>query len=331
LPSFYPCHVKWPSPRRSIQMQNKTLYRSESGFSLIELLIILVVIGIIVTLAVIGLGASSASLARQNISREFKVALERARYDSVKRRPATCDDMSRVEITSSTSFRLLTDTNRNGTIDPAGETSLFDFSNRSNTEIVDGLTYPVTIRFDGRGNTSSGPCTAQTVAHPTTTFCELPCTLSTASPENATVIYVSSTGTTTTLLGGETVPNFDAPTVTAVPHSLSINPLLSVWNAIVGTPTPSPTPSGPPVTPTPTPTATPTETPTPTPTPTATPTGTPAGTPTPTPTATPVPTATPSPTPTPLPACAYKQKPGTPPVCVCQLPWVVGASGQCRD
>lgn len=311
-------------------MQKKTPFRSASGFSIIELLIVLVVIGIIVTLAVIALGSSSSSLARQNISREFKVALERARYDSVKRRPDTCEQMSRVEITGPTSFRLLTDTNRNGSIDPAAETSLYDFGSRSNTEIVgDGITYPITIRFDGRGHSSSGPCSAPTPAYAATTFCELPCTAATANSENATVIYVSPTGATTALLGGETVPNFDEPTVTSVTPSLYINPLLSVWNAVTGgSPTPTP---GPTTSPTSTPASTPTPTPTPNPTVTPTPgPSTPTPTPTPTPTSTPA-TPTPVPTPTPLPACAYKQKPGNPAVCSCNLPWIVGSSGQCRD
>lgn len=312
-------------------MQKKTSFRSVSGFSIIELLIVLVVIGIVVTLAVIALGSSSSSLARQNISREFKVALERARYDSVKRRPATCDDMSRVEITSATSFQLLTDTNRNGSIDPAGETSLFDFFNRSNTQIVgDSLTFPITIRFDGRGNSSSGPCAAPTAAYASTTFCELPCTTATANPENATVIYVSPTGTTTALLGGETIPDFDEPSVTTISPSLYINPLLSVWDAITGTPTPTPGPGTPTPTPDPnTPTPDP-STPTPTPDP-STPTPTPDPS-TPTPTPDPA-TPTPSPTPTPLPYCATSppyERPGSPATCTCQYPMIVAHNGKCQ-
>lgn len=299
-------------------MQKKTPFRSVSGFSVIELLIVLVVVGIVVTLAVIALGSSATNLARQNISREFKVALERARYDSVKRRPDTCDQMSRVEITSATSFRLLTDTNRNGSIDPASETSLFDFSTRSNTEIVgDGLTYPITIRFDGRGNTSSGPCAAPTAAHASTVFCEMPCTAATATAQNATVIYVSPTGTTTSLLGGETIPDFDEPTVTSITPSLYINPLLSVWNLVTGTPTPTPGPA----TPTPDP-----STPTPTPDPSS-PTPTPdPSTPTPDP-------SSPTPTPTPIPYCATAppyDRPGDPATCTCQYPMLVAHNGKCQ-
>jgi hypothetical protein len=219
---------------------------------------------------------------------------------------------------------LLTDTNRNGSIDPAAETSLYDFGSRSNTEIVgDGITYPITIRFDGRGHSSSGPCSAPTPAYASTTFCELPCTAATANSENATVICVAPTGATTALLGGETIPNFDAPTVTTVTESTYLNPLLSVWNAITGTPTPTP-PAGSPTPPAETPTP-PAETPTP---PAETPTP-PAETPTP-PAETPTPT--PVPTPTPLRACNYKEKPGIPAKCSCDLPWtVISSSGQCRD
>ena len=299
-------------------MQKKTSFSSASGFSLIELFIVLLVIGIIVTLAVLALGSSSSNLARQNVSREFKVALERARYDSVKRRPDTCDQMSRVEITSPTSFRLLTDTNRNGSIDTASETSLYEFAGRSSTEIVgDGIVYPITIRFDGRGNTSSGPCSAPTATYSATTFCELPCTAATATAQNATVVYVSPTGTTTMLLGGETIPSFGEPTVTSITPSLYINPLLSVWNAVTATPTPGPTPTPTPDLPTPTPTITPTPTPTPTPDPLATPT----------------PTPTPAATATPLPYCATSppyERPGSPATCTCGSPMIIAHNGKCQ-
>lgn len=280
-------------------MQNIASNRNDAGFSLIELFIVLIVIGVLVTLAVLGFGASASSLDRQNISREFKVALERARYDSVKRRPSTCDDMSRVEILSKTSFRLFTDSNRNGTIE-AAEGSTYDFTGRSQTEIVGdaSMVFPITIRFDGRGSTSSGPCTATTDAYSSTTFCELPCTIATANPENATVIYVSPTGTTALLAGGETIASVDPPSVSTVSPAVQINPMLSVWNEITGE-TPTPTPPSGPTDPDPSPTV-PTD-------------------PSPSPT-----------TPVPLSDCLLNQRPGSPPVCICRLPWTVGNNGKCQ-
>ena len=305
-------------------MQKKTSFRSASGFSVIELLIVLVVVGIVVTLAVIALGSSASSLARQNISREFKVALERARYDSVKRRPDTCDQMSRVEITSATSFRLLTDTNRNGSIDPASETSVFDFESRSNTEIVDAITYPVTIRFDGRGNTSSGPCSAPTAPHASTTFCEMPCTAATANDQNATVIYVSPTGTTTSLLGGQTIPDFDEPSVTTIAPSLYINPLLSVWDLVTGSPSPGPSPS---ISPDPSPSVSPD------PSPSVSPDPSPSVSPDPSPSTSPTTSPTASPSPTPLRYCSTSppyEREGTPKTCTCQYPMIVAHNGKCQ-
>ena len=319
-------------------MPNISSQRNDAGFSLIELFIVLIVIGILVTLAVIGFGASASSLDRQNISREFKVALERARYDSVKRRPADCDDMSRVEILSKTSFRLFTDSNRNGTIE-AAEASTFDFTGRSQTEIVGdaSMVFPITIRFDGRGNTSSGPCTAPAEAYAYTTFC-VACTITTANPQNASVVYISPTGTTALLSGGETIASVSGPSVSTVSPAVQINPLLSVWNAITGTtPTPDPTPSGTPVT-EPSPGGTPDTEPSPGGTPNTDPSpgGTPNTDPSPggTPNTDPSPTTpTPTPTPTPIPACrtsAPWDRPGNPPTCLCQYPMVVSHNGKCE-
>lgn len=307
------CPSEFRSITRPNAMQNIGSHRNDAGFSLIELFIVLIVVGVLVTLAVLGFGASASSLDRQNVSREFKVALERARYDSVKRRPSNCEDMSRVEILSKTSFRLFTDTNRNGAIEPT-EASAFDFTGRSQTEIVGdaSLVFPVTIRFDGRGNTSSGPCAAPTDTYASTTFCELPCTIVTANPQNATVIYVSPTGTTSLLAGGESIATVDPPSVSTVTPSVQVNPLLSVWNAITGGESPSPTPTDPPD---------PDPTPTVTPDPDASPTGTPG------------PSPSPSATPTPLPYCrtsAPWDRPGNPPTCLCELPMLVSHSGKCE-
>ena len=58
----------------------------QSGFSLIEVFIVLVIMGILTTLALLQLGTSRVDFQRQRISLEFKVYLERARFDSVKRR-----------------------------------------------------------------------------------------------------------------------------------------------------------------------------------------------------------------------------------------------------
>ena len=109
---------------------------SEQGYSLIEIVLVLVIIAIMATFAILALGSSTQNLGRQNITKEFKVALERARFDSIRRRPSNCADMASVEITSATSFDLITDVNQNGVIEAADRRTV-DFGSRSLVEIVD--------------------------------------------------------------------------------------------------------------------------------------------------------------------------------------------------
>ncbi|MEO8041022.1 MAG: prepilin-type N-terminal cleavage/methylation domain-containing protein [Acidobacteriota bacterium] len=295
---------------------------TQDGFSLIELLIVITIIGIIVTFAILGLGNSSQVINRLTLAKEFKVALERSRFDSVKRRASDCSDMSRVEITSATSFRYITDMDQNGSVDPATESRVVDFA-QMNVQIMEAA-YPVTIRFDHRGETSSGPCAAEVPAQTPTVFCELPCATVTAA--NSSAVFVSPTGTMALLSGDEAIPTFADPTITNVDSNTGINQQLAVWTGTPPTPTPFPTPNGG------TPTPTPTVTPTPSPTATVTPTPTPTVSPTPTPTVTPSPTVlpTPTPSPTPLPVCIRNERPGTPPACACLPPFFVQGNGQCK-
>ena len=73
-------------------MKKADLY-SQRGASVIEVLIVLVVVGILAVLAIASFGKSRENFARQNVAREFKVRLERARFDSVKRRANVCTNM----------------------------------------------------------------------------------------------------------------------------------------------------------------------------------------------------------------------------------------------
>lgn len=275
------------------------------------MLIVLAVLGVIVAFAVIALGGSTDIIERQTVAKQFKVALERARFDSVKRRPATCEDMSRVEILSQTSFQYITDLNQNGTLETASEYQVVSFANRGGGIKVLETTFPIIIRFDRRGNTFSGNCGSEVPAATPTTFCQMPCSAATAT--NSTSVYVSPTGTVSILPFGTGNPTFDPPSITTISPDAGINDDLAVW---YGTP-PTPTPVASPIT-SPEPTATP-ET-TPSPDPSATPSETPDISPSPSPSA----------TPEPLPACTKNQKPGTPPTCSCNPPFFVQGNGMCK-
>lgn len=289
----------------------------ESGVSIIEVVIVLAIVAVLVTFAVASFTSSASNLNRQNIAREFKVFLERARFDSVKRRASVCSDMSGVTIDSN-SFTLMIDMDNDGKL-RSHEVRTMSLANRSDVSIVpNGLTLPITVRFDQRGQAFINDCdpgSVPTATIPLLFFCNGVCTPDTANAENSNVIFISPAGTVAMLYGGEGMPTFDEPSVTTVPSDSNINPMLSVWDpdSVTATPSPSSTVA-------PTPTPTPTETPTPDPTPTGTPD--PSGTPTPTP----VPTATP----TPVPSCPTAPPWGSPPACICNAPQTVRHNGMCK-
>src|SRR5688572_16336099 len=125
----------------------------QSGASLIELLVVLAISAVLFTVAATQLGGAGDNLKRQNVAREFKVSLERARFDSVKRRARNIADMSTVTVLSATSFSYTLDFNQNGRIDNPAETRLVDFANRTDVRIAGtNFVYPITIKFDHRGH-----------------------------------------------------------------------------------------------------------------------------------------------------------------------------------
>jgi prepilin-type N-terminal cleavage/methylation domain-containing protein len=264
----------------------------QRGASLLEILIVLAIVGVIVTIAVIKMSGANKNMERQNIAREFKVDLERARFDSVKRRANSCYNMSRVTINDATSFSTTTDMNQNGTLETA-ETQNYAFPGSGVTIIGNGITLPVTIRFDERGHAVLTDCVSIPPPNvPLFYFCNGTCTTLTANSQNSNVIFVSPSGTVAMLTGGQTMPTFGNPSVTNVNSNTQINPLLAVWDPF-----------------SPTPTATATNTPTPTPTAAATPTY------------------------TPTPYYCHVGSPWQNPAqdgCICQAPQWVRSNGQCK-
>lgn len=162
----------------------------QGGFSLIELLIVLVLLSIISTFALLAFGSSKVDLNRQAVVREFKIYLERARFDSVKRR-AEDPNQASVTLNDATSFTVRLDYNEDGTLQP-GETRTVDFSQRSNTQILvtDTLNYPVTISFNRRGHVTTIDGSDNEI-NPIFTVCT---NCDDASPANS-VISLSTTGT----------------------------------------------------------------------------------------------------------------------------------------
>jgi prepilin-type N-terminal cleavage/methylation domain-containing protein len=163
---------------------------AQGGFSLIELLMVLILISILTTLALMQFRRPKNDLDRQSIIREFKVYLERARFDSVTRR-AEGSQRATMKLTTAKSFTASLDFNFDGIVETS-ESRTVDFTARNNTQILvtDTLNYPVTITFDRRGHATAID-NLNNVVDPVFTICS---ECGTAA-EGKTVISVSSTGT----------------------------------------------------------------------------------------------------------------------------------------
>jgi prepilin-type N-terminal cleavage/methylation domain-containing protein len=209
-------------------MDNKN-FSFQRGLSLVELLIVLVVAAILTTVALTQLGSAKTDFQRQNIAREFKIYLERARFDSVKRRPANANDMSRVILSSSTSFTAIYDRNQNGTILASNGTietadrHRVDFTDRSDAQILvsDTLNYPVTIRFDHRGQITAVDASGNEVTSVFTICSRGNCTGESRNVDDLTVISVSSTGTIAILPQGQTPSALPTPSISGTPPRIN--------------------------------------------------------------------------------------------------------------
>lgn len=208
--------------KQFLLMKQKKL-NSERGLTLIEILIVLTVIAIASTFAISQFASSKSTLQRQGIVREFKVYLERARFDSVKRR-AVDNDKSRVILNSPTAFTVISDTNLNGTIHntngtfEAGDIRQVDFTKRSATQIIvsNTLNYPVTILFDQLGHITAKDNLGNDV-NPVFTICSSNCLDTSSNNPNSTVISVSTTGTVAILENGQTASALPMPVTNSSP------------------------------------------------------------------------------------------------------------------
>lgn len=257
------------------------------------MVIVLTVAAILVTFAVAQFGSSQRSFSRQNIARELKVSLERARFDSVKRRPAQESGMARVTIDSATSFSLTLDLNQNGTLEST-ESKQINFPNAEIKIVGTNLSFPITIKFNRFGHIIATNGIGTVIDSPFFSVCEN-CTIETANSTNSNVISISPTGTVAMSTGGQAQTIVQNPDVSTVSQSDDINSLVTIpgSSGTVATPTP-------------------------------------VSTPTPTPMPTPNPSATPTPTPAPTPhACLRNERPAQD-NCVCNAPMSVRSNGKCQ-
>ncbi|MEP6569936.1 MAG: type II secretion system protein [Acidobacteriota bacterium] len=115
----------------------------EQGFSMLELMLVLVVAGTISAFAVIRIQSSREALTLQNSVRQLASQIEKARLDAVRRHAS-----SQVVFDSNTSYNVTMDFDGNGTAVPR------NYRLPSGIEIPPGSPLP-SISFNWRGRTSA--------------------------------------------------------------------------------------------------------------------------------------------------------------------------------
>jgi prepilin-type N-terminal cleavage/methylation domain-containing protein len=120
--------------------------KSNAGFSLLEMMIVLLIITTISGYAVVSIMRTQANLARNDAALRFSIALEKAQHDSEKRRYSPIEQMACVKVIDSKSYSLSIDANGDGVIDSPAITKLPDV----NTLNIKGP-FPKYVRFDWLG------------------------------------------------------------------------------------------------------------------------------------------------------------------------------------
>jgi type II secretory pathway pseudopilin PulG len=119
-----------------------------TGFSVLELLIVLAMISVLTGFAFIQIARARQLMIRANAANQLTAYLEKARLDSVRRRPTTPAQMAQLSLVNAKSYSVTIDSNGDGTLDAPQVISL-----PSEANLQFDLPYPRTIYFNWRGRT----------------------------------------------------------------------------------------------------------------------------------------------------------------------------------
>jgi type II secretory pathway pseudopilin PulG len=119
-----------------------------AGFSIAELLVVVMIIFVVAGFAFMQVGRARQLLTRANAARQCAEYLEKARVDSVRRRPATSAEMAQVSLINATFYSVTIDADGNGTLDAP---KVFTLPADANLQFA--VPYPRTIYFNWRGRT----------------------------------------------------------------------------------------------------------------------------------------------------------------------------------
>lgn len=203
----------------------------QSGVSLVELLIVITVAVILTTFALASFDRAKSQLQRQNIAREFKTYLERARFDSVKRRATAAEPNNgeaRITINNATSFSVALDFNQDGLLNAANETRTINFAGSSGGQFANVAAGTI-VSYNRLGQVTAVNAAGTSVT-PTFTFCSENCGSANFTPtaKNATIITISSSGTVMLTPGGSSISNPSNPTLNNVNGNTDVNDLTKI-------------------------------------------------------------------------------------------------------
>jgi Tfp pilus assembly protein FimT len=155
--------------------------RNDAGVTVLELLIVIMMIAVISGFALMQIVRARQVMIRANAAQEFVGYMEKARLDSVRRRPSpTSAEMAQVSIVNATYYSVTIDADGNGTLDAPKVIRL-----PVNTDLQFTGTFPRTIYFDWRGRTVNSTGTISPVSQ---------ITISSSSTYGSTYINVSDDG-----------------------------------------------------------------------------------------------------------------------------------------
>lgn len=134
---------------------NKT--SDASGFTLLELIMVVMMISILVGFAITQIAQAKQNITRANAVRELTTYIEKARLDSIRRHATTPAQMAQVAIINTGFYSVTLDANGDGTVEAPRVISMPADSNL----LIQNGTFPRTIMFNWRGRTvdSSGNTT----------------------------------------------------------------------------------------------------------------------------------------------------------------------------
>ena len=132
-----------------MRLRTRSRTFEQSGFSVIQLLLTVVLISIVSAFALLQVSSTRARLSLQNSVRQLATYIERARMDAIRRHATTTDMLSSVVFASNNTYNVKMDFAGTGT--PSTRTFTFDSSVPG---ISPGSPLP-TVTFNWRGRISS--------------------------------------------------------------------------------------------------------------------------------------------------------------------------------